>query len=459
MRLPQNVTFPVKSFSVLLAITILTFGVLVWFARISHQQLVTADKFYLQLSELKGQFSHLDEVLTMSASMAASTGKKYWEERYHKYEPQLDSAIRKAYLIGKQFSMMEAVAITDKANRELVALEQAAFNLVNNKQPEAARAILESEKYKFQKEAYKSGISQLTGKISVKAKSDFASIHKQGSVIFFAMLLLLPCLLFFWYLVILKTRRYNIQRSLLIEALKKNDIELSSVVAAKDKLFSIIAHDLRGPFSAILGFSEMLAEDYRNMNQEELGNNLLMIKNASQKAFELLENLLAWSLAQTGKIDFHPEEIDLKAKIMKNIQLFQKLATEKGIHVSVEIQDNLTVIGDRNMTNTVLRNLLANAIKFTPEMGRIKIEAQRTNGQVEILVCDTGVGIGREDIPKLFDPLVMYSTKGTLKEKGTGLGLILCKEFVEKQGGCIGVDSEKGKGSTFRFSLPVGVEN
>lgn len=437
------------------AVTLLTFGIFSWFAIQSHRQLEASDKFYLALSDLKGTIAHLDEVLTMLATMAAATGESFWEARYRNFAPELDSAIQKAYRIGQQFDMAQMVSATNLANQELVKLENSVFELVRNNRLADARAILSSEKYQIQKETYRLGHGQLAGKITEKAKTDYASIQKRGTFLLFSMLVLLPTLFFFWYLALYNTRKFYRQREKLIASLVANEKELSTLVATKGKLFSIIAHDLKSPFNSIIGFSEILLENYHELKDEELGEYLRLLKKSSQQAFNLLENLLAWALSQTGKISYKPEVIEIKAKILKNIQLFERLAAEKKLEIKVEIEENLKVIGDRNMISTVLRNLITNAIKFTPEAGKVSISAERTNGEVEIRVNDTGVGIPTEALPKLFDPTAIYSTKGTSNEKGTGLGLILCKEFVEKQGGKIWVESVEGKGSSFRIVLPV----
>jgi len=235
--------------------------------------------------------------------------------------------------------------------------------------------------------------------------------------------------------------------------LKKNAEELRDLNATKDKFFSIIAHDLKSPFNSILGFSDLLINNFSDYDKDEIEKYLRTIESSSKQAFELLENLLVWARSQTGSIHYQPETIELKSIIHENINLLTNQAERKNIQIFSTITDEAFVNGDRNMINTILRNLLANAIKFTPQFGKIFVSLILNDESYEISIKDNGIGIAEENIPKLFRIDSKFSTLGTEKEKGTGLGLILCKEFVEKHGGKIWARSELGKGSTFIFSL------
>ena len=231
--------------------------------------------------------------------------------------------------------------------------------------------------------------------------------------------------------------------------------ELKELNATKDKFFSIIAHDMRGPFNSILGFSDLLLENYRDLDGGTLEKSLQAIHGASNQAYALLENLLLWSRAQTGRVDYKPEVIYLQEKVLQNIRLLKIQANKKNIQLTSNIPSNLKVLADRNMMDTILRNLLTNALKFTPRNGKIEVSAIIKNKQVEISVTDNGIGIPKENFDKIFRIDSKTSTLGTEKEKGSGLGLILCKEFAERNGGKIWVESELEKGSTFRFTIPV----
>jgi signal transduction histidine kinase len=235
--------------------------------------------------------------------------------------------------------------------------------------------------------------------------------------------------------------------------LKTTEEQLKQALAAKDKFFSIIAHDLGNVFNASLGASNMLEDQDGVLEECEAQEMLLLLQNSLNQGYNLLRNLLEWSRSQTGRIQITPATLKLKAVVDQNITLLDNNAKAKNIHLSSSIGDT-SVVADENMLDTVIRNLLVNALKFTPVNGSVTISAQRQNNWVEISISDTGVGIKPEDIDKLFQIDVCHTTRGTAQEEGTGLGLLLCKEFVEKNGGTLGVESKLGSGSRFYLNLP-----
>ncbi|MCD4791890.1 MAG: PAS domain S-box protein [Bacteroidales bacterium] len=239
------------------------------------------------------------------------------------------------------------------------------------------------------------------------------------------------------------------------EILKQHD-ELKKLNATKDKFFNIIAHDLRNPFNSLLGFSKLLLQNLKNRNFEKSYTFAEIIMKSSLKTFELLENLLSWSGSQTGKIEIQPENQDIKKLIDNNIDLLKNSAENKKITLSANLKNSLIVFADSNMVNTILQNLITNAIKFSDQGDIITINAKETDECVLVSVSDTGVGISPENITKLFKVHENIITKGTAKEPGTGLGLILCKEFIEKHKGKIWAESTIGKGTTFYFTLQKG---
>ncbi len=237
--------------------------------------------------------------------------------------------------------------------------------------------------------------------------------------------------------------------------LQKYSEELKESNATKDKFFSIIAHDLKSPFNSIIGFSELLMENYREYSEKEIEDSLNTIKKSSRQAYDLLENLLVWARSQTGKIDFRPETFALSQGISNTLAIAHSIADKKSIQIINNIQEPCLVYADKNMLNTIIRNLLTNAIKYTPRNGSITINCRQRNDNIEFSVKDNGIGIPKQSIGQLFRIDSKYSTPGTEKEQGTGLGLILCREFVEKHGGRIWAESEEGKGSAFNFTLPL----
>ena len=237
-------------------------------------------------------------------------------------------------------------------------------------------------------------------------------------------------------------------------ALIESEAQLRELNATKDKFFRIIAHDLKSPFNSILGFSSLLIEEIQEKDYERIEEFAGYIKRSSHRAMDLLMNLMEWSQLQTGKMDFTPFTIDLHELINEIIELLNDAAQLKSITISTELPDNMHVSADKAMLGTILRNLVSNAIKFTHPGGTIVISAEQRQNECMICVRDSGVGIIKENLDKLFCIEESLSTAGTQKEKGTGLGLILCKEFAEKHGGRIWVESQYGIGSQFYFTLP-----
>ena len=245
------------------------------------------------------------------------------------------------------------------------------------------------------------------------------------------------------------TQRVEIEKSLFIS--EKN---LRDVNTAKDKFFSIIAHDLKNPFHSILNFSDMLLKHYPTYDKEEVLTFVKMIHESSRQAYNLLENLLSWSRAQTGKMEFDPSQTDMHEIISDNISLLEGTALEKNITLENEIRKGTFAFCDPNMISTVIRNLLSNAIKYTRPTGKVIVNSKSGSRITEISITDTGVGIKNEDLKKLFKIDAHFTTIGTANEEGTGLGLILCQEFVNINKGKIKVISKEGKGTTFYLELP-----
>jgi signal transduction histidine kinase len=238
------------------------------------------------------------------------------------------------------------------------------------------------------------------------------------------------------------------------EKLRKFAEEQAELNATKDKFYSIIAHDLKSPFQTILGYSEMLDKNIEELEIPRISEYARNIYESANETFNLLDDLLKWTGSQTGRINALPEIIYVKELIDSTTKIFRENADSKKISLTSKVTGDLFVSADRNMITTILRNLLSNAIKFTRAEGEINLTAEEYNGNILISVIDSGIGIPEENIPKLFRVEKAFSTAGTEKEKGTGLGLVICKEFVEKNNGTLSVESTPGKGSKFIVSLP-----
>ncbi|MBP9122868.1 MAG: hypothetical protein KBF60_06950 [Ignavibacteriaceae bacterium] len=231
--------------------------------------------------------------------------------------------------------------------------------------------------------------------------------------------------------------------------------ELRALNATKDKMFSIISHDLKNPFTSIIGFASILEDEFESLTNEEKIEFVNKIYNTSTRTYELLENLLNWSRSQTGRIVIQKSNLKLKEMIDKNFELISDSAITKSITLINHLDEGTEVFADYDTINTVMRNLLTNAIKFSMPGKSVEVSAETGHEFVKINVVDHGIGMNQDTISKLFRTDVFHSTNGTNSEKGTGLGLILCKEFVEKNGGKIEVQSEPLMGSTFNVFLPI----
>jgi PAS domain S-box-containing protein len=252
------------------------------------------------------------------------------------------------------------------------------------------------------------------------------------------------------------------QKNSLLDVLSESETKLKETVAVKDKFFSIVAHDIRGPFSGFLGLTDLMAKEADELTKEEIKRMSEAINKSANSVFNLIEDLFLWSRTQTNSIPFTPELLDLYEISLNTIFTLKEISKNKNIEIVNNIDTATHITGDRNMVRTVVRNLVSNAIKFTNDGGKIEIgivkssdDCQSSDDYIEIYVKDNGIGIPESALEKLFKVEEHYTTPGTNKESGTGLGLILCKEFVEKHGGKIWVESEYGKGTTFFFTLPI----
>lgn len=235
----------------------------------------------------------------------------------------------------------------------------------------------------------------------------------------------------------------------------ESERNLKNLNATKDKFFSIIAHDLKGPFFSLLGLSEIMSEDLDDMNKDEIREMSKGINGASKKVFALLENLLQWARAQLGMVNIEKQLFDFNELVLENTKLFKNNFEQKGIKLRSELIDDSEIFADREMINFALRNLLNNAIKFTENNGEVLIESKKQDNNFVVSISDTGIGIDENSLKKLFKIESTFSTAGTSEEKGTGLGLILVHEFIHKNNGEISVKSKLNEGTTFTIKLPL----
>ncbi len=313
--------------------------------------------------------------------------------------------------------------------------------------------------FEFDKEVYENELVQQ--KINLQNKQ---KIERQRFLLY-VFILIFSIILFF---VFVTYRNYRNKQKLNLKlaenfkqikeqnrliANKNNDLE--SLNETKDKLFSLIAHDLTSPFNTILGFAEMFSDQYDSIDETKRKHYLKQIYQSSKQAFNLLVNLLVWARSQKGSIEIEMEDVILYELINKSVEPFLSNANEKKINIHVNIPDNITVRLDKFTMQSSFGNLINNAIKFTKPGGHIDISIVLHSSYLEIKISDDGIGIAPNRINNLFKIGKNHSTPGTNNEKGTGLGLIICKDFIAKNGGKLKVESKLGKGSTFKVILPL----
>lgn len=238
--------------------------------------------------------------------------------------------------------------------------------------------------------------------------------------------------------------------------LAESEENLRKINQTKDKFISIIAHDIRNPLAGILGFTDIIERKPENISREELQQINTLIRQSARQLYDLLDNLLYWARSQSGSVPFHPQTVDIHEIAEKTLKLIHTHAASKNISLRNSIAVGTFVMADANMVTVIIRNLLSNALKFTANGGAIEIYSARSNGNLEVMIKDTGIGMQPEQVKRLFsDKNRMPASEGTNQEKGSGLGLILCREFTEKHGGTIRAESEPGKGTVVTFTLPL----
>lgn len=283
---------------------------------------------------------------------------------------------------------------------------------------------------------------------------ELAKLRQQRTLSFFIFFFVLVFIIFIFNRLNFRKKTIKLleEKSLLI---KKQKEELKAISTSKDKMFSIIAHDLKSPFNSILGFMNELKTNYDEYSDEERRNMIHILSDSCNNAYSLLENLLTWSISQRGHIKIIKELLNLNELTDEASAPYLDAASLKNINIKNEVPKSMKIYADKNTLRTVIGNLCNNGIKFTHKGGQVIVTAINTEAKTHISIIDNGIGMNQKTIDSLFQINKTSSMMGTNNEKGTGLGLIICKEFVEKNKGKILVESTEGKGSTFRIQLPI----
>ena len=439
------------------------------------------DRYAISLSNIASVFPHYPDSLDKAITYFNIAWKKFQQLGWLHYEVDIQHGI--ANVLSKQGKFDEAISSYNKSiqlaqqfKRELLIRKQIYLGLseVYQKKGDYKKAldnhILYSqytdsigEKEKFKQIAHLEKQYETEKKenkiLQLQVKHELIHIqlikNKQLKVLGFVIALLLLLFGFFIskkYFDKIKLNQLLEEKNRLIE---QSEQELRLLNASKNKFFSIIAHDLKNPFHTVMGYSYLLNKDYDRFSEKERRGFAVDIYQSTNNILRLLENLLEWSKSQTGRLEVKPIETEFRGILENSVSVLRPLAEQKKIHITFSCTDDLKVYADPFMIETVLRNLINNAIKFTPNNGSIGIAVVQIENKVRINVSDTGVGISAQDVQNLFHIDSKVKRKGTNNEDGSGLGLILCQEFVSKNNGNLWVESIQGKGSLFSFTIPA----
>jgi len=389
-----------------------------------------------------------------------SLGELYYQQKdYEKALKHLNLAYEAGREVQAQYQLLKTYDYLSLCYKELGDYQKALeykneYSNINEfiQNERTEQALLETQN-RYDIEKTEARIGKLESD-RAKREKELAEQKKVKNFLFLIIGLGIVIVLLVLYMYIQKQRSNKILQTA-NKTVHDQNIALQELNATKDKFFSIISHDLKGPLNSLTSFSGLLINHTDALSKEDIQMLAKDLDKSVKNLFALLENLLEWSRSQTGNIEFKPEPFDLGAVMEENRALLQNQAQNKKITLQNTNQAKIPVRAHKHSINTVIRNLVSNAIKFTPEGGSVTLSAQVARQQVKVSITDTGVGMSPEIVSKLFRIDTKHSTKGTADEKGTGLGLILCKEFIEKNGGRIGVESEPGKGSVFFFTLPL----
>ncbi len=327
-----------------------------------------------------------------------------------------------------------------------------------NNRTEVSYGNLKHGHYTFRARAISS-----SGAVSNEEVFRFSIIPPWWQAWWFYMILLAIFIFSIYYFISYRERKLNEDTERLKSLVEEQTTELTLkneqlllTNREKDKLYSIIAHDLKGPLSSFMGLTQIMAQEIGDMEKEDIKRFAESMNKSANNLYKLLENLLQWSRMQQSSIPYTPVPLIFKNSVSAVISEFSSISHAKNIKVENAVSDSITILADSNMLHSVIRNLISNALKFTRNSGVVKIYARESeNKMAEIFVKDTGIGMNDEMIANLFTLNIQKTRKGTEEEPSTGLGLLICKEFIEKHGGTIAVTSKEGEGTEFRFSIPL----
>ncbi len=453
--LKQNF-FPVKTLLIAMVATLLT---LIWLGVASfngYSILQNSLDRDIHIAELRGSILHLDEVLTMSARMAAVTSDKKWIERYNHYEPILEQSIKRAILLAPEAYQGDAAERTDKANIELVAMERKAFALVLENKLQEAQQLLASDEYENHKNIYKSGMDDFARLLNESASKNLAEGAKNSYYILINIGFVSVFLCLIWLLVLKHLRSW------------KRDVEAAHLAVeqanqTKAEFLYSITHELRTPMHAILRFSENGIDESKSGKRGQLQEYFEDIHLSGKRLTRLVDNLLDMSKIEVGKVQLHFEEGSVTNAVEHALKEVSILSNDKDLSFIFKKTDDLPEVWfDQDKIIQVIINLISNAIKFSPKGGVITVSAEVSSigndnigTAVKLSVADEGEGVHQDEIGIIFEKYTQ-SSLNKRKEKGAGLGLAISKQVVELHNGYIWAENKpEGGGAVFSFTIPL----
>ena len=465
---------PMRFLMVAWLITVVALLGSVWSAYDSYRQYATTAQHTFQVQELRGRIVYLDEVLTMSARMAVATGDPKWEQRYRRFEGELDAAIQDAIALVPDAGGTEQ---TDAANVALIEMENSAFELVRQGELEASREILFGDEYERQKAIYAGGMEVLGGELASSADAALRTQRMRTLVQLFSIAVVILILVVGWLVVIRVLRQWrgelarshrhlidlnrDLDRKVMerTAALQRATEEAKEANKAKSAFLANMSHELRTPMNAILGYSEMLMEEAEDVGQDDFIPDLKKINQAGNHLLALINDVLDLAKIESGRMEAFAEDVDVGSLIDQVVDTTQPLMSKNNNHFKIERGEQLGhAYQDVTKLRQSLLNLLSNAAKFTHE-GTITLRVERgPKADVEWLsfaVSDSGIGIPADKLDHVFDEFSQADSSTTRDYGGTGLGLPISRRFCQLLGGDLTVRSSAGEGSTFTIRIPV----